>query len=70
MRLSEGLQKKLEDIQFVESAFSRGNSQREMYLALNEDEQPEDFWFGTFDTPEQATTAIMSYYNQHPEELN
>ena len=70
MRLSEALQKKLEDIQFVESAFSRGNSQREMYLALNEDEQPEDFWFGTFDTPEQATAAIMSYYNQHPEELN
>lgn len=69
MLLNEKLQKKLRDIEFVESVSTNPSVQRDLYLALNEDEQPDDFWFGTFDTPEEGTAAILKYYEEHPEEL-
>ena len=69
MLLNEKLQKKLRDIEFVESVSTNPSVQRDLYLTLNEDEQPDDFWFGTFDTPEEGTAAILKYYEEHPEEL-
>lgn len=69
MLLNEKLQKKLRDIEFVESVSTNPSVQRDLYLVLNEDEQPDDFWFGTFDTPEEGTAAILKYYEEHPEEL-
>ena len=69
MLLDEKMQKKLRDITFVESVSTDPKTREILYLALNEDEQPDDFWFGTFDTPEEGTAAIMKYIEEHPEEL-
>lgn len=69
MLLNEKLQKKLRDIEFVESVSTNPSVQRDLYLALNEDEQPNDFWFGTFNTAEEASSAALKYYEEHPEEL-
>ena len=69
MLLDEKMQKKLRDITFVESVSTDLKTREILYLALNEDEQPDDFWFGTFDTPQEGTAAIMKYFEEHPEEL-
>lgn len=67
MLLDEKVQKKLRDITFVESVSTDPKTREILYLALNEDEQPDDFWFGTFDTPEEMNKAIMKYIEEHPE---
>ena len=67
--LDEKMRKKLRDITFCESVSTNPSVQKDLYLVLNEDEQPEDFWFGTFNTPEEGTAAILKYYEEHPEEL-
>lgn len=69
MLLDEKMQKKLRDITFVESVSTDPKTREVLYLALNEDEQPGDFWFGTFDTPQEGTEAIIKYFEEHPEEL-
>lgn len=67
--LDEKMKRKLKDIAFCESVSTNPSVQRDLYIALNEDEQPKDFWFGTFNTAEEASDAILNYYNMHPEEL-
>lgn len=67
--LDEKMKRKLKDIAFCESASTNPSVQRDLYIALNEDEQSKDFWFGTFNTAEEASDAILNYYNMHPEEL-
>lgn len=69
MLLDEKLQKKLRDIAFCESVSTNPSVQRDLYLALNEDEQPDDFWFGRFSSVEEADAAVLKYYSEHPEEL-
>ena len=69
MILDEKIQKKLRDVNFVESVSTDPKTRETLYLALNEDEQPTDFWFGSFNTPEEGTAAILGYYKEHPEEL-
>lgn len=69
MILDERVQKKLSDVNFVESVSTDPKTQETLYLALNEDEQPVDFWFRSFDTPEEGTAAILKYYKEHPGEL-
>lgn len=69
MLLDEKMQKKLRDIAFCESVSTNPSVQRDLYLALNEDEQPSDFWFGKFNSASEASEAIMKYYETHPEEL-
>lgn len=70
MTLDEQMQKKLRDINFCESVSTNPDVQRDLYLALNEDEQPDNFWFGSFSSAADMHEAILKYYEEHPEELD
>lgn len=60
----------MRDINFCESVSTNPDVQRDLYLALNEDKQPDNFWFGSFSSAKEGTAAILKYYKEHPEELD